>query len=68
MATAPDWRGRGVASAIVDALLAHARSRRARTAFLQVDDDNAPALAVYRKFGFATLYRYHYRGREGECR
>lgn len=67
MVTAPRWRGRGLASALVDALLAQARSRGARLAFLQVNDDNAPALAVYRKFGFATAYRYHYRARDGEC-
>jgi ribosomal protein S18 acetylase RimI-like enzyme len=67
MVTAPAWRGRGIASAVVDALLAHARSRGARVAFLQVNDDNAPALAVYAKFGFATAYRYHYRARDGEC-
>ena len=68
MVTAPDCRGRGLASAIVDALLAHARTRGVRVAFLQVNDDNAPALAVYRKFGFTTAYAYHYRAREGECR
>ena len=67
MVTAPGWRGRGLASALVDALLAQARSREARLAFLQVNDDNAAALAVYRKFGFATAYRYHYRARDGEC-
>jgi len=68
MVTAAEWRGRGLASAIVDALLSQAHGRGARVAFLQVDDDNAPAIAVYRKFGFATLYTYHYRAREGECR
>jgi hypothetical protein len=26
------------------------------------------ARAVYRRFGFATLYTYHYRARTGECR
>ncbi len=68
MATATDWRGRGLASAIVDALLLHAGNWGARVVFLQVDDDNAPAIAVYRKFGFATLYTYHYRARDGACR
>lgn len=68
MVTAPEWRGRGLASAIVDALLEHGRTRGARVAFLQVNDDNTPALAVYRKFGFATTYTYHYRARAGECR
>ena len=49
-------------------LLARAWDRGARCAYLQVDAGNAPALAAYRKFGFETLYEYHYRGREGECR
>jgi ribosomal protein S18 acetylase RimI-like enzyme len=68
MVTAPAWRRRGIATGLVDALLAHARSRGARVAFLQVNDVNEPALAVYAKFGFATVYRYHYRARDGECR
>lgn len=67
MVTAPDARGRGLASAIVAALLAWAREQAAACAFLQVNDDNAAALAVYRKFGFATVYTYHYRARAGEC-
>lgn len=67
MVTETSWRGRGLATAIVDALLAHARERGVSRAFLQVNDDNAPALVVYRKFGFATAYRYHYRARAGEC-
>ena len=68
MVTARDFRGRGIARALVDALLAHAQARNARIAFLQVNDDNAPALAVYRSFGFTTAYAYHYRGRDGEYR
>ncbi|HLX30709.1 MAG TPA: GNAT family N-acetyltransferase [Casimicrobiaceae bacterium] len=68
MVTAPEWRERGVATAIVTALLANARERGATCAFLQVDEHNEPALGVYRKFGFATAYVYHYRGRPGECK
>jgi ribosomal protein S18 acetylase RimI-like enzyme len=68
MVTAPDARGRGVATLLVRDLLRWARERGASHAFLQVNDDNAPALAVYRKFGFTTSYAYHYRARPHECR
>ncbi|MFO1397178.1 MAG: GNAT family N-acetyltransferase [Burkholderiales bacterium] len=68
MATAPAMRGRGVASALVARLLAWAWERGARVAYLQVDAQNVPALAVYRKFGFATAYTYHYCAVPGEAR
>ena len=68
MTTAAAWRRRGLASLIVESLLAWAARQHATHAFLQVNDDNAPALAVYRRFGFVTAYAYHYRGRPGECR
>jgi N-acetylglutamate synthase len=55
-----------VASAVVARLLAEARERGARIAYLQVTSSNAPAIAVYRRFGFATRYRYHYRARESD--
>ena len=66
--TAPGMRGKGLGRAIVGALLADAQQRGARTAYLQVTADNAPALALYRRFGFATAYDYWYRAREGEQR
>lgn len=44
-----------------------AAARIEEAALLRVDEDNEPALGVYRKFGFATSYAYHYRGRPGEC-
>ena len=68
MVTAEDMRGKGIATRIVQALLASARTERATHAFLQVNDDNIPALAVYGRFGFATMYTYHYRARPHECR
>lgn len=66
--TAPHARGNGVATRVVARLLAWAWEHGAGRAYLQVNADNAPALAVYRKFGFDTAYVYHYRGRPGECR
>jgi N-acetylglutamate synthase len=60
--------GQGIATAVVSALLTRAWERGVRQAFMQVTADNAPAVALYRKFGFATLYSYHYRARPDECR
>jgi len=66
MATAPDMRKRGVASALLARLLAWAWEHGAAHAYLQVDARNNPALAVYQKFGFATAYTYHYCAPKGE--
>lgn len=64
--TAPDARGKGYATLACASLLSWAWEHGANFAYLQVSADNAPAIAAYRKFGFATAYRYHYRGRPGE--
>jgi len=64
--TATDARGRGHATALCAHLLTWAWSHGMRIAYLQVTSDNAPALAVYRKFGFEPAYRYHYRCRPQE--
>jgi ribosomal protein S18 acetylase RimI-like enzyme len=66
VATAPAWRGRGLGRSVVAALLAEARHRGAASAYLQVTADNAPALALYRRFGFSASHEYWYRGRDGE--
>jgi GNAT superfamily N-acetyltransferase len=59
--TAKRWRCRGLGRAIVAALLGEARRRGARHAYLQVTEDNGPALAVYAHFGFVAAYSYWYR-------
>jgi GNAT superfamily N-acetyltransferase len=38
-----------------------AAAQGARTAWLQVEAKNEPARRLYESFGFAELYRYHYR-------
>lgn len=63
--TAPHARGRGFAQALCRLLLAEARLQGARHAYLQVESDNLPALAVYRKLGFTEGYAYHYRSPPG---
>jgi GNAT superfamily N-acetyltransferase len=65
--TAPDARGNGYATLACAWLLSWAWQHGANVAYLQVQADNAPAIAIYRKFGFATAYTYHYRGRPGQC-
>lgn len=59
--TAPQARGQGLARLLCSHLLAEAASQGARIAYLQVEADNLPALAVYRGLGFIEGYRYHYR-------
>ena len=58
---APAYRRRGLAAAVTTALIAHAAQRGADRVFLQVEDDNEAALALYRRLGFITHHGYHYR-------
>jgi ribosomal protein S18 acetylase RimI-like enzyme len=60
MRTAPRSRGRGMAGDILAALAKESVSRGIDRVFLQVDEGNAAALALYRRAGFATAWRYHY--------
>ena len=60
MRTDPDFRRRGLARRVLDALLAEAAELGARTAYLQVEEANAPAIALYAARGFSTAYRYRY--------
>ena len=60
-------RGRGHAKLLCRHLLAQARARGARHAYLQVEADNLPARAVYTRLGFADAYAYHYRTRNPDA-
>ena len=68
MATVAEMRRKGIASVLLARLLAWAWEHGASHAYLQVEARNDPALAVSRKFGFATAYTYHYCGRRGDRR
>jgi ribosomal protein S18 acetylase RimI-like enzyme len=57
----PDYRRRGLAVAVTTALIAHAAERGSARVYLQVEDGNGPALALYRRLGFADHHAYHYR-------
>lgn len=61
LVTDPAARRAGWGRRLVVALLAWGVEAGARRAYLQVQDDNAPALALYAGLGFRTAYSYAYR-------
>ena len=60
MRTLPQARGRGMAARVLAGLADTASARQLERVFLQVEEENAPALALYRRAGFTTTWRYHY--------
>ena len=54
-------RQRGYGTAAVESILAWARAKGAHTAYLQVMQNNPPALKLYEKLGFKEVYSYWYR-------
>jgi ribosomal protein S18 acetylase RimI-like enzyme len=60
MRTAPAWRRQGLARRLFRSLVAFAESAGARKGYLQVDEDNASAIGLYRSEGFAPAYLYRY--------
>ena len=57
----PRHRGRGFARAITAALARSAASRGVTGLYLQVEDDNTAARALYATAGFTDHHGYHYR-------
>lgn len=51
------WRGRGVGRDLLREHLSRAALSGARTIFLEVDYDNAAAIALYTRFGFLKVGR-----------
>ncbi|MFD6426895.1 GNAT family N-acetyltransferase [Streptomyces sp. NPDC060198] len=56
----PDYRRRGLATTVMTALARTALEEGASAAWLQVEDDNTGALALYDRMGFVTHHRYHH--------
>jgi ribosomal protein S18 acetylase RimI-like enzyme len=52
VAVHPDYRRKGIALALMRATLDHIRDRGGAEVILQVDDDNAGAIALYHQLGF----------------
>jgi ribosomal protein S18 acetylase RimI-like enzyme len=61
MATLPAARGKGAARSVLAALASWADARRADRMYLQVEQDNVPALRLYGRAGFTEASGYHYR-------
>src|SRR6185312_6112281 len=59
--TDPRYRRRGLGTAVTAALAAAAADHGVARLFLQVENGNAAARALYRGLGFADHHRYHYR-------
>ena len=57
----PDYRRRGLAAAVTTTLIAEAARRAVASVYLQVEDGNEPALALYHRLGFTEHHGYHYR-------
>jgi putative acetyltransferase len=54
----PQWRGRGIAGAVLTALENHARELGARQLVLETGDRQPESLAVYRRAGFREIPRF----------
>jgi RimJ/RimL family protein N-acetyltransferase len=54
----PEWRGAGVADALIAALVDHARDHDINRLRLETGDEQHAAMAFYRRHGFAVVPRF----------
>ena len=57
IAVSRSWRGYGLGRDLMEAVLRELHAARAQTLFLEVDETNAPATALYRRLGFREVAR-----------
>ncbi len=67
IAVEPALRGRGVGRALLGETLRQAANAGAKSMFLEVDENNRPALALYARFGFVKVGERvgYYRRKDG---
>ena len=61
MLTLPEHRGYGIGREVLREIAHWGAIRGGNRMYLQVEEDNPAAQALYKNAGFSTLYRYHYR-------
>jgi ribosomal protein S18 acetylase RimI-like enzyme len=61
VATAESARRRGLARIVLRDLLTFASEGGAENTYLEVEEENAPALSLYASLGYTTAHRYHCR-------
>lgn len=55
LAVGRKWRGKGIGAAIMRAAFEDLPTSSVRRVFLEVEEGNAPALALYRRLGFTQI-------------
>ena len=61
--THKEYRGKGIATELFEALLTELKAQGIKKLFLEVEHDNAPAIRLYEKLGFSNDgYRRDYYG------
>lgn len=57
IAVARTWRRHGLGRELMEAVLRHLHAERAEALFLEVEETNQPAIALYRRLGFFEVGR-----------
>ncbi|MGC9666294.1 GNAT family N-acetyltransferase [Planosporangium sp. 12N6] len=67
MYTAPEWRGRGVASAVLRAIEESAREAGKKRTVLETGDRQPEAIALYRRLGYERIPNFGFYKDSPDC-